>query len=140
MKVKLWDVTTGKLIRTFSGHEGRIETLALSFDRKILATGSGDETAKLWDVQTGRLLWTSPDHGRAVWKIFFSPDGKRFLTMTAADEIGDKNEIRMWETATGKLLGKMPGAWWQSFFSPDWKRFVTVGKKKNTIEIYEVTD
>lgn len=132
-KVKLWNVSAGKLMRTFSGHEGRIESLALSPNGKILATGSYDEKAKLWDVETGKLLWTSPSHKRFVWKIVFSPDGKRFITMT-------EKEIRMWETASGKLLGKMPSVFWQSFFSPDWKRFVTTGKNKGTIELYEVVE
>src|SRR5690606_26881723 len=38
-KVKQWDVATGKLIRTFSGHNARISSLALSPDGSALATG-----------------------------------------------------------------------------------------------------
>lgn len=140
-KVKQWDVSTGKLVRTFSGHKHRIKTLALSPDGRILAIGSQDEKVKLWDTQSGRLIWTSPPHKSYVWRIFFSPDGERFITMTGSDgNIGSEIEIRMWETATGKLLGKMPGKWQQSSFSPDWRYFVMVGKKKNTIELYEFID
>jgi WD40 repeat protein len=139
-EVKLWSTATGKLVRTFKGHRDRIFALALSPDGKTLATGSRDEKVKLWDMETGRCLWTSPSHKSYVWKIFFSPDGKRFLTMTDGGNIGDKNEIRMWETATGRLLGKMPGIWWQSFFSQDWKYFVTRGKKEGTIELYEFVE
>lgn len=138
--VKQWSVSTGKLVQTFSGHSARISSLALSPDGKTLATGSHDKKAKLWEAETGRLLWTSPDHRGYVWKIFFSPDGKKFLTMTGSRNIGGGNEIIMWETATGKPLGKMSGFWWQSFFSPDWRYFVTVGKKKKTIELYEFLD
>ena len=127
--VKLWDVSTGRLIRTFRGHKGAIETMALSPDGRILATGSYDEKAKLLDVETGRLLWSSPSHN----DLFFSPDGQRLITMT-------EREIRMWDAARGSLIGKMSSVFWQSFFSPDWRHFVTVGKKKDTIELYDFFD
>lgn len=139
-EVKLWDVKSGRWLRTFRGHKAGITALSLSRDGKILATGSYDEKAKLWDVEKGRLIWTSPSHRSYVSEIYFSPDGERFITMTGSDNTGDENEIRMWETASGKLLGAMPGKWRQSFFSPDWRYFVTVGKKKNTIELYEFID
>ena len=136
-EVKQWEVATGKLVRTFSGHSDRIETMSLSPDGRLLATGSRDKKLKLWDLRTGRLMWTSPSHSSRVWQIYFGPDGSRILTMTGSSgNIGSENETRMWDTATGQLLGRMPSKWQQSSFSPDWRYFVTVGKKKNTIELY----
>lgn len=47
---KVWDSVTGKLLSTYTGHDGQV--VAISFDPHgvLLGTGSMDCTAKLWDV------------------------------------------------------------------------------------------
>jgi WD40 repeat protein len=57
-QVRLWDVTTGELLRNLVGHGDRIYAIAWSPDGKILASSSADETILLWDVETGRCLST----------------------------------------------------------------------------------
>ncbi len=51
--LKLWDVATGKEIRTFVGHTSTVDSVAFSPDGRTALSGSGDRTLKLWDV-TGR--------------------------------------------------------------------------------------
>ena len=48
--IKLWDVLTGKIIVSLSGHTRGINSLAFSPDGTMLASGSGDQTIKLWDT------------------------------------------------------------------------------------------
>ncbi len=48
--VRLWNTTTNKHLKTFSGHTDRISSVAFSPDGKTLASGSNDGTILLWEV------------------------------------------------------------------------------------------
>src|SRR5262249_38167144 len=48
---QLWDVTTGQRLRTLTGHENWVLSLAFSPDGATLATGSSDKTVRLWPVE-----------------------------------------------------------------------------------------
>jgi len=50
--VRVWDMTTGKEIGQFKGHQGSITALAFSPDSRRLITGSSDTTLLVWDVGT----------------------------------------------------------------------------------------
>ena len=48
-RVRLWDITTGKLLHTFSSHTSKISALAFARD-DVLASGSSDGTVFIWDL------------------------------------------------------------------------------------------
>jgi WD40 repeat protein len=48
--VYLFDVNTGKNLRTLKGHKGLVESIVFSSDGKRLATGSWDSTVLVWDL------------------------------------------------------------------------------------------
>ena len=49
---KIWDVDSGKCIRTLKGHNGEIVCLCFDPTSTQLATGSMDKTAILWNLET----------------------------------------------------------------------------------------
>merc|ERR1712224_360779 len=49
-------------VLSFRAHDG-INTHAVSFDGKLVLTGSDDEKAKVWDVQNGSLIQTLRHEG-----------------------------------------------------------------------------
>lgn len=51
--VRLWDLRSGKIIRTLEGHTGAVTSL--KFDSKNLITGSLDRSVRIWDLRTGTL-------------------------------------------------------------------------------------
>jgi WD40 repeat protein len=62
--IKLWDVASGSLVRSLSGHTDTVISVAFSPDGRLLASGSGDKTIKLWEVATGSLVRTLSGHTR----------------------------------------------------------------------------
>jgi len=56
--IKLWDVASGRVLRTFTEHSEDVRSVAFSPDGRTAASGSG-KTIGLWDVTSGRLLWIS---------------------------------------------------------------------------------
>ncbi|CAI6311418.1 unnamed protein product [Periconia digitata] len=60
--VKVWDLTTGKEIRTLQGHTEGIR--CLQFTDTVLITGSLDGSVKVWDWRTGECKATIRSHDR----------------------------------------------------------------------------
>jgi RNA polymerase sigma factor (sigma-70 family) len=75
--VHLWEVATGKEIRTFRGHRGDINFLAFSHDDRRLASASWDSTVLIWDAtgSPGRL--TTDAALEESWKALAGNDAKR---------------------------------------------------------------
>ncbi|MCA2505209.1 MAG: hypothetical protein IM550_19195 [Microcystis sp. M54BS1] len=132
--IKLWNIRTGKEIRTLQGHNSRVSSVSFSRDGKTLASGSDDKTIKLWNVETGQEIRTFKGHNGSVFSVSFSPDGK-----TLATSSGD-NTIKLWNVETGQEIRTLSGH--NSFvysvnFSSDGKTLVT-GSGDNTIKLWNV--
>jgi WD40 repeat protein len=54
--IKLWDVSTGKLIRTLNGDSSAVTSLTISPDSKTLASNNSNQTIQLWHLETGQQL------------------------------------------------------------------------------------
>ena len=68
--IRLWNVSTGKCLRTFFGHiEG---VWALGADTLRVVSGAEDRTVKIWDARTGRCERTITGHAGAVTCIGLS--------------------------------------------------------------------
>jgi WD40 repeat protein len=101
--IKLWELATGKEIKTLSGHQGGVNSVSFSPDGKTLASASGDKTIKLWELATGKEIKTLSGHQEYVNSVSFSPDGK---TLASASR---DNTIKLWELATGKEIQTLSG-------------------------------
>jgi transcription initiation factor TFIID subunit 5 len=46
--IKLWDIGSGKVIKSLKGHEASVYSLEFSKNGGLLASGSADDTVRLW--------------------------------------------------------------------------------------------
>ena len=56
--VKLWDLQTGGVVKTFSGHTDAVLSVSISPDLATIASGSPDKTICLWNIQTEECYQT----------------------------------------------------------------------------------
>jgi WD40 repeat protein len=109
---RLWDVSSGKLLRTFGELQDFYFTssLAVSSDGKTIVTAGGvggmrrdSGEVRLWDVDTGRSLGRYQGHAEDITCVAFSPDGKTLATGSM-----DKNElIILWNFENSRLTRKL---------------------------------
>src|SRR5262245_59628321 len=73
--IKLWDVATGRELRSLSGHSHSVNSVAFSPDGKMLANGGYDGSVKLWNVAMGELLATLFSFDGDDWALV-DPEGR----------------------------------------------------------------
>jgi WD40 repeat protein len=132
--VKLWDVGTGKELKTLKGHRGEVNSVSYSPDGKTLASTSWDNTVKLWDVGTGKELNTLKGHQSAVMSVSYSPDSK-----TLASGSVDYT-VKLWDVVTGKefkTLKAYQGKVYSVSYSPDGKT-LAMASGDNTVKLWDV--
>jgi WD40 repeat protein len=99
--VRLWD-RTGKLIRTFIGHDNPVRKVVCSADGRFLASGSWLDI-KLWDVRTGNLIRTLKHDTDVVNALAFAPSGTR-LASAGLDGL-----VKLWDVSTGDEIITLDG-------------------------------
>jgi hypothetical protein len=88
--VKLWDVKSGELVRTFEGHTHYVESVSFTPDGKRFVSGSCDGTMRLWNVANGAELrcyqgFQKGDGNATVVHVQISGDG-RYVLLSSWDK------------------------------------------------------
>jgi WD40 repeat protein len=95
----------------------------LSMSNKLDAPG----TASVWDARTGRMVRTFPSDNCGVWRLAWSPDGRRLAVASGVHFIS-RGTAKVWDVATGELVHHLRGhaePVWGVSFSPDGRRLAT---------------
>ncbi|XP_066497692.1 transducin beta-like protein 3 [Hoplias malabaricus] len=72
---------------TEKAHDKDVNSVAVSPNDKLLASGSQDRTAKLWSLPDMKLLGVFRGHRRGIWCVQFSPVDQVLATSSADGSI-----------------------------------------------------
>ena len=113
--VKLWDVQTGGVAKTFHGHTEEILSVSISADYTMIASGSKDKTTRLWNIQTEECHYII-EHQEEVACVRFSPTNPQHLISVSGGKAQqwDINGHQINPTHNGSYIG----------FSSDGAQFV----------------
>lgn len=136
--IVLWQLSTGRVLRTLKGHFDRVYCVAISPDSKVIASGSGDKNIKLWKSSNGQEIRTCGGwfggHSERVLAIAFSPNKKKLISGSA------DRTVKLWQTRTGREIRTLKGysaAVLAIAVSPDGKIFASAGSDKS-LKIREI--
>jgi len=101
--LKLWEVDTGREVRSYSGHIHGVYSVAFSPNGRYVLSGSGDGALKLWDVTTGRQVRSFIGHTGLVRSLAFSSDG--FYALSGSDD----KTLKLWIVSSGKEIRTLSG-------------------------------
>ena len=87
--VKVWTLADCRLRTDLAGHTGTLNTVTISPDGSLCASGGKDATAMLWDVNDSKHLY-SLDAGSTINALTFSP--KNYWLCAATD-----NSVKIWD-------------------------------------------
>jgi WD40 repeat protein len=102
--VKVWELASGRELRSLSGHTGFVNSLAFGPDDRWLLSGSTDNAAKIWDIASGQETKTIDlAAGPQTNAVLLTPDGKTLISASF------ESEIRLWDIASAQQIGALSG-------------------------------
>ncbi|XP_071697616.1 small ribosomal subunit protein RACK1-like [Rutidosis leptorrhynchoides] len=95
--VKIWSLSNCKLRNSLYGHKGYVNTVAVSPDGSLCASGGKDGNILLWDLSDEGKMLRSLDVGLIVNALCFSPN--RYWLCAAT-----KNSIQVWDLESKRVV------------------------------------
>jgi guanine nucleotide-binding protein subunit beta-2-like 1 protein len=97
--VKVWNLNHCKLRTNLHGHTGYVNTVTVSPDGSLCASGGKDGIAMLWDLNEGRHL-SSLDAGDIIHALVFSPIRYWLCAATASS-------IKIWDLESKVVVDEL---------------------------------
>ena len=100
--VRLWDITSGKLLKALYGHQSTVCRVAISSDEKAIVSGHLDGKITIWPQDSEGEAIILKKHTNMITSLSISTDNK-MLVSSSID-----NSIRLWDLLSGKILATLP--------------------------------
>ncbi len=91
----LRDLSTGDVLREFSGQFGKVSAAAFNPDGSRILTGDSDGIALLWDANSGEVEQRFVGHQGPIRGVAFIPNSDDVMT------ISDDGTGRIWDSRSG---------------------------------------
>jgi WD40 repeat protein len=131
--VKVWEVPSGKFLKSFEGHTHHVLDVGWKPDGKLLASGGADNVIKIWDYEKGEQVRSVANaHKSQVTRLAFVGKTGTFLTSS-----GD-GSVKLWNVDNGSSQRSFSGGTDYLFAvsaSADGK-LVAAGGEEGVLRIY----
>ncbi|GIJ26736.1 hypothetical protein Vqi01_18980 [Micromonospora qiuiae] len=139
--IVLWDVASGRQVRTYDKGGGTVFGVALSPDGSLLAAGGENNSVRVWQTATGRRVAVLTGHEKYVTSVDFSPNGW-LLASGSAD-----GTVRLWDVREGRAASvpvlRPPGGnefIKEAEFSPDGRHVIAGLNRSRSVQWWRVID
>jgi len=97
--VKVWSLSNCRLKNNLAGHNGYLNTVTVSPDGSLCASGGKDGVAMLWDLLEGRRLYVL-EAGDIIHSLVFSPNRYWLVAATST-------AIKIWDLETKGMVDEI---------------------------------
>lgn len=100
--VKVFEVPSGKFVKSFEGHTHHVLDVGWKGDGKLLASAGADNSIKVWDYEKGEQARTINASGKQLTRLLFIGKTPQFLTCS-----GD-SQVKVWNVDNGNSTKNYP--------------------------------
>lgn len=97
--IDIWNMSLNRIEKRLKGHKGYVQSIAVSPDGSLCASGGQDGNVMLWDLQEGKHLYSLLT-GTKIHSICFSPN--RYWLCASTD-----TEIIVWDLESKEIIDKI---------------------------------
>lgn len=118
----------------FSEIFGRVLSVAVSLDGKLIASGNTDGKVRVWRVVDFKQILAREAHAYWIESVTFGPDSRILVSC------GEDHLVRLWDVTAGETLRILRGhTHWigSSAFSPD-GRMLATASDDGTVRLWDV--
>ena len=130
--VKLFEVETGKLVRSYEGHTNHVLAVSIKADGSSLASGGADNAIKIWNLETGEQRRTINNFQKQVTALDYIGVSDNLVGCG-----GDKT-VRLFTASNGnnfRTFGGMPDFVYDAVATPD-QGLVIAGGEDGVIRVW----
>ena len=133
-EVRVWDATSGALLKTLGGSNGAVRALLSLPDGRFLVVAAEGSPLTVWDLVSGQAVKAWARHPGFATCLAVLPGG-RLVASGASDRV-----VRLWDTASGRCLVEMSGHEDAVTAIAAGEAHVVSGGRDGTVRIWSVAD
>jgi WD40 repeat protein len=135
--LKVWDLASGRLLRTLEGHTGELHAVAVTPDGRQIVSGSWEHalSLKVWDLESGQLLRSLDSPVLWANAVAITPNGRQIVSGS------NDSPLKVWDLEGGQLVGLLEGHSKRvlaAAITPDGRQVVS-GSADRTVKVWDIS-